>query len=227
MLRVAKIALIVAITLGLHQVVLASGSKAPTGGGGDSAFQSPAEMAKQAYNNGISHKDKGRKLEEQLEKQTFKDAKEQQKATAKVQDEYAKALKDFTKAAKLDATMFQAVNGMGYAYRKTGEPTKSLEAYDKALQMAPGFPDAIEYRGEAYLALGRVDDAKQAYLSLFSKDRTQADVLIRAMSAWVAKQPTGVDATTLASFDAWVKERAKVATTTSDMGLSNNHSIWK
>ena len=227
MLRVAKVTLIFAITLGLHQVVSASGSKAPTGGGADSVPQSPAEMAKQAYNSGISHKDKGRKLEEQFAKQTFKDAKEQEKATAKVKNEFVKALKDFTKAAQLDATMFQAVNGMGYAYRKTGEPTKSLEAYDKALQMAPGFPDAIEYRGEAYLALGRVDDAKQAYLSLFSKDRTQADVLIKAMAAWVAKQPTGVDAATLASFDAWVKERAKVATTTSDMGLSNNHSIWK
>jgi hypothetical protein len=41
---------------------------------------------------------------------------------------------------------------MGFALRKTGEPVKALEMYDKALALAPGFPDALEYRGEAYLA---------------------------------------------------------------------------
>ena len=64
--------------------------------------------------------------------------------------------------------MPQAYNGMGYSYRKLGDYTKALENYDRALQLAPKFPDAIEYRGEAYLALNRLDDAKQAYLTLFA-----------------------------------------------------------
>ena len=62
---------------------------------------------------------------------------------------------------------------MGFAYRKTGDYAKALEMYDKALALQPGFPDAIEYRGEAYLALNRIDDAKQAYLEC-SASRPQA-----------------------------------------------------
>ena len=85
---------------------------------------------------------------------------------------------------------------MGFAYRKTGDYAKALEMYDKALALQPGFPDAIEYRGEAYLGLNRIDDAKQAYLELFASDRKQADILMKAMTDWVAERhtdPAGVD----------------------------------
>jgi tetratricopeptide (TPR) repeat protein len=58
----------------------------------------------------------------------------------------------------------------------------------KALQMAPGFPEALEYRAEPYLALNRVDEAKNAYLELFASDRKQAAILIRALRDWVEKR---------------------------------------
>ena len=92
---------------------------------------------------------------------------------------------------------------MGYAYRKTGDYAKALEMYDRAISMAPGFyPEAVEYRGEAYLSLNRVDDARKAYLDLFAADRKQADALMAAMKTWVTARranPAGVDA---ASIDA-------------------------
>ena len=116
---------------------------------------------------------------------------------------------------------------MGYTLRKTGDAAKALEMYDKALQMAPGFPDAIEYRGEAYLALGRVDDAKASYLTLFAKDRTQADLLMAAMKAFVAKPAAGVDPAAVTALDGWIKERTKIATVTADMGLRSNRTVWK
>jgi Tfp pilus assembly protein PilF len=146
---------------------------------------------------------------------------------AKIKDEFTSALKDFKKAAELDPSLAQAYNGMGYAYRKTGDATQALAMYDKALEMAPGFPDAIEYRGEAYLALGRVDDTKQAYLKLVATDRPQADLLMKAMAAWVANPPAGFDPEVLSAFTAWINERAKLGSVTADMGLRSNQTVWK
>jgi tetratricopeptide (TPR) repeat protein len=113
--------------------------------------------------------------------------------------------------------------------RKTGDYAGALENYDKALKLAPGFPDAIEYRGEAFLALNRIDDAKQSYLSLFATDRTQADQLLKAMNAWVAKHQADatVDPGVVSSLDSWIKERAKLSSLTADMGLRNHQSVWK
>ena len=157
----------------------------------------------------------------------FRNAKDEEKALSKIKDEYSKGLKDFKKAAEQDPTLYQAFNGMGFTLRKTGDAAQALAMYDKALQMAPGFPDAMEYRGEAYLALGRVEDAKQSYLQLFAKDRTQADVLMAAMKSFVTKPAASMDPAAVAALDTWIKERAKIAQVTNDMGLRSNRSVWK
>ena len=51
----------------------------------------------------------------------------------------------------------------------------------KALELKPGYPEALEYRGEAFLALNRISDAQQAYLDLFAANRGLADKLLSAM----------------------------------------------
>jgi tetratricopeptide (TPR) repeat protein len=176
----------------------------------------PEEMARDAYNSGIRHKDNGLKTE----------AKNPQKARS----EYEKALKDFQRATELVPNLFQAYNGMGFAYRKTGDYEKALEMYGTALQMAPGFPDAIEYRGEAYLALNRIDDAKQAYMELFASDRKQADTLMKTMGDWLTQrkvEPAGVDPAALTAFEGWMKERAALAGQTVSMGLTPSHTAWQ
>ena len=120
--------------------------------------------------------------------------------------------------------MYQAYNGMGFSYRKTGDYTKALEMYDRALQLKPGFPDAIEYRGEAYLGLNRIDDAKQAYLEILAADRKQADTLMAAMQTWIEQKkaaPAGVDPAAVSGLETWVKERAELAKDTVAMGLSH------
>jgi tetratricopeptide (TPR) repeat protein len=231
MSRVFAVVLVVAAAAAIQQAsVGANGSSmpsAPTGGGSSSMpVVTPEQLAAQAYNSGISHKNKGLKLEADAEKAT----KDKEKILGKAKDEYGKALKDFKKALDLKPDAFQAFNGMGFALRKTGEPVKALEMYDKALALAPGFPDALEYRGEAYLALSRIDDAKAAYLELFAKDRDQAAQLMKAMTDWVAKRqadPAGVDPAAVTAFDTWIKERAKVAALTVNMSLASNHSIWR
>ena len=98
------------------------------------------------------------------------------------------------------------------------------------MQLAPNFPDAIEYRGEAYLALNRLDDAKQSYLTLFAMDRKQADSLMTAMKDYVAKKkadPAGVDAAALSAFESWINERAGVAEQTKLMAFNAHHGSWR
>jgi tetratricopeptide (TPR) repeat protein len=227
MRRQVVFGLIFTMALGAGATALANGG-AVSGASAPSASmpeRTPEQLARDAYNSGIGHRDKGDKLEAQ----TGRDAKERAKNLDKARDEYARALKDFQKAADLLPTFYQAYNGLGYASRKTGDYATALKMYDKALALAPGFPDAIEYRGVAYLKLNRVDDAKQAYLDLFGKDRKQADDLLKAMAEWVTERKAdaaGVDAKVVTDLDGWIQERSKLASTTSAMALTAHQSIW-
>lgn len=230
MSRSLTLAVVLATGVGLYQVgAAANGSSVPDSTSGPSMAdnsRTPEDMAREAYNSGIDHRDKGRKLEDQAATQP----KDADKNLQKAKDEYTKALKDFQRASDLNPALYQAYNGMGYAYRKTGDYVKALQNYDMALKLAPGFPDAVEYRGEAYLGLNRIDDAKQAYMTLFASDRKQADALLKAMTDWVAKHQTsaaGTDPAAVSAFSDWIKERAQIASTTVAMALNGNRSIWK
>ena len=50
---------------------------------------------------------------------------------------------------------------LGYAHRKLKQYDASLAAYDRALARNPRNRSALEYLGEAYLELGRPEDAKR------------------------------------------------------------------
>lgn len=50
---------------------------------------------------------------------------------------------------------------MGYATRKSGDPNGSLRYYNQALSLDPKHIGAHEYIGEAYLMLGRPQEAEQ------------------------------------------------------------------
>jgi tetratricopeptide (TPR) repeat protein len=229
--RQAVFLFFVAIAVGIaHVALFANGSSAPAGpSAGSSSLPSmtPEERAIEAYRNGDNHRVKGRKLEDEAAAKKGSDA---DKATAKARSEFEKSLKDFTNAAKLNPKLFQAYNGMGYAYRKTGDYVKALEMYDQAITMAPGFfPEAVEYRAEAYLALNRLDDARQAYLDLFAADRKQADILMAAMKNWVATRradAAGVAPEAVSEFEKWIGEREGMAKQTRLMGVSNRYSGW-
>ena len=226
MRRMWKAGVLLAVTVAWYQVGAgASGSSIPApsspSSGPSAPMMSPEEMARGSYNSGIDHKDKGLKLELKAATET---AKDQSKDLSKAKSEYEKALKDFKRAADLVPGLYQAYNGMGFAYRKTGDYAKALEMYDKALALKPGFPDAIEYRGEAYLGLNRVDDAKQAYLEILAADRKQADTLMAAMQKWIADKktnPAGVDPAVVSGLETWLKERGEIAKETMAMGMSH------
>ena len=78
--------------------------------------------------------------------------------------------------------------------------------------------------------MNRLDDAKQAYLTLFAMDRKQADSLMAAMKDYVAQKktdPAGVDAAALTAFESWMNERAGVAEQTKLMAFNAHHGSWR
>jgi tetratricopeptide (TPR) repeat protein len=125
---------------------------------------------------------------------------------------YTTARAKFDEATKADPNLAQAWNGLGYSNRKLGDYKTALAAYDKAIELRMGYPEATEYRGEAYLALNRTEDAKQAYLDLFSSNRELAGKLLESMKAWIASPGKNKD--DAADLNEFVQERAKIAAQT-------------
>ncbi|MEY2854809.1 MAG: Tetratricopeptide repeat [Pseudomonadota bacterium] len=145
---------------------------------------------------------------------------------------YAESRTKMELAVKADPSLKEGWNLVGYTSRRLGDYTHSLEAYEKALALDPKYPEAIEYRAEAYLALNRLEDAKTSYLALFAAAPVQAAVLLDSMKAWVATNrspPAGVSATDLSAFAAWVEERSGVAQKTASLrpGLAAPARDWR
>src|SRR3954470_24173947 len=146
MVRMLKTSLLIAAAVGVvHVGILANGSSAPSApaGGGMSgmATMTPEERAIAAYRSGDEHRVKGKKFEEEAGTKKGADI---EKTLAKAKGEYQRSLKDYTTAAKLDPKLAPAYNGMGFAYRKTGDYAKALEMYDQAIELAKPkvFPEA-------------------------------------------------------------------------------------
>ena len=102
-------------------------------------------------------------------------------------------------------------SSLGYAYRKVGEYAQALKAYDRALVLDPNYTEAIEYRAEAYLGLGRLDEAKAAYEKLFLRDPERAAQLLVACVKWAAAPAEGVDGEALTAFKGWLAAKEETA----------------
>ena len=141
---------------------------------------------------------------------------------------FKRALREYKKAARADKKFHHAYNGIGFCQRMLGDYEAALEAYDKALAIEPGFSPAIEYRGEAYLRLGRLDDAKAAYMELFSSQRKLADLLMRKMNVWLDSQKVGATGndSVLASFREWVDKRSEIAEQTATLVPGEAGAHW-
>ena len=147
------------------------------------------------------------------------------KLPADAKTAYTKARAKFGEATKADPKLAQAWNGLGYSSRKLGDYKSALAAYDKALELHAGYPEATEYRGEAYLGLNRVEDAKQAYLDLFAANRVLADKLLGAMKRWIGTQKSGSPAA--ADLASWVEERSKIAAQTASLTREGTAAGWR
>jgi len=207
--------LVLLVAVSLTGVAFAGGGaskmkeeKAPSQG----AAVSPEQQAVQFYNIGIASRDKAWKLEKKLAAAT--DEKEKGKLGNKIAKSFRGAAASFERAVSKNPMMFEAHSDLGYCLRKQGDFEAALAAYDQALSIQPRYAEAIEYRAEAYLALNRLDDAKQAYMDLFKGQSDQAPSLLEAMQRWVAERsedPMGAPAEQVEAFSTWVAERTEIA----------------
>lgn len=194
--------------LGPPAVWAAGGSSAPSVPPAPTAISMTPE---QYYNQGLKHRDKAWELEKKAAGEAGKAA---EKLLKKARKEYEKAVKAQRDAVRGDALMHQAHSSLGYALRKIGDYDESIAAYDRALSLAPDYTEAIEYRAEAHLGLGRLEEAKEAYLILMREDQARADELMTAMKKWLDAQESSdssVSADDLEAFAIWVEERADIA----------------
>jgi len=204
-------ALLAALFLTVPAVALAAGSSPmPTNPPAEPETpKTPEEEAVEHFNYGLSYVDKAEKL---LDKEAKND-KERAKSESKARKSWENAIDEFRRATEKNPEFHQAFGSLGYALRKTGDYDASLVAYDRALALEPGYAEAVEYRGEAYLGLDRLDDAKEAYMQLFSEDRALADQLLDAMKVYVdeRRQQGSGDTAALDAFADWVSEREEIA----------------
>lgn len=75
--------------------------------------------------------------------------------------DYRGALPLLQQVVAKDSKNADAYNLLGFATRSSGDPNGSLQYYQYALSLDPRHLGAHEYIGEAYLMLGRLQEAEQ------------------------------------------------------------------
>jgi tetratricopeptide (TPR) repeat protein len=189
--------------------------------------QTPEEKAKDLYNSGVRDIKKADKYQAAATEQS--DARKKEKALHEAQEYYTSALARFQQATQNDPRMPEAWNYVGYTSRKLGNYDAALSAYGQALTLRPGYADALEYRGEAFLGLNRVTDAQQAYLDLFAGNRALADKLLAAMRSWLEAQRSSAsaDANAVSELDKWIQERSSIAAQTASLTREGAGLSWR
>jgi Flp pilus assembly protein TadD len=103
--------------------------------------------------------------------------------------DYTAALARLEKAVEENARDANALNYMGYSYRKLKQYDQALVAYQKALAIDPEHRGANEYLGELYLQTGDLAKAKERLKVLDSAcffGCKAYDVLKKAIAAYEA-----------------------------------------
>lgn len=142
---------------------------------------------------------------------------------------YGKAHAEFLEATRKDPGLPQAWNNLGYTARQTGHYEDALAAYARALALKPNYPQALEYRGVAYLHMYRLQQARQAYMDLFVNDRAVAKDFLGVMKRWVAAERgrSGPHAAAVASLAKWVAARSRISAQTASLTRAGTAASWR
>jgi tetratricopeptide (TPR) repeat protein len=138
----------------------------------------------------------------------------------KMGDAYDRALDQFTEALSNNGDMVDAWNNVGFIHLRLGAYREAVDDYNHTLALKPDLSEAILHRGEAYLGVDRLDDAKAAYMDLFNHERPLADQLLATMQKWMSNHradANGMRAADLDAFDKWLQERDGIAKQTASL----------
>ena len=167
------------------------------------ALASDGEMTSRLhYNVGFERFELAKRLE--MQGASLKGAVAKQNETEMLQA-LREARDKFRAATAANPAMKEAWNMVGYTSRRLGDYQESLSAYDKALALAPDYPEAIEYRAELFVLTGKFEEAMAAYAQLQKSSPSYADVLKQSMQDWAKrKDAPGSNAPGRDAFVAWV-----------------------
>ncbi len=210
--------------LSIHQEVSASGSSS-SASIPQKTIMSPEQKAVEGYNRGLRYRDKAWKLEKKAGDAT---GREKAKLESKVDGYFKKAARSFELALESMPDFYEAYGSLGYALRRQGEYAAALESYNRALSINPNYPEAIEYRAEAYLGLNRPQDAQSEYSRLLILSPEHAGELLEAINTWVEDRQAnnqGLDPDVLTGVASWAQERQQVARTTVSQ-ISQKSNSW-
>jgi tetratricopeptide (TPR) repeat protein len=104
--------------------------------------------------------------------------------------DYKAAIESLDKALEADSRNADALNYMGYSYRKLGQHEKAIQYYLQALSVDPRHKGALEYLGEAYLETGQLAKAESnlgALASVCNSDCDEYRELKKAVDAYKAR----------------------------------------
>jgi tetratricopeptide (TPR) repeat protein len=175
----------------------------------------PDKAAAKAYATAMKSMAKAKDLEDTIAKTT--DPDKRGNAQQKLDDTYGRALEWFTEVLRNKSDMYDAWNKIGFIHLHFGAYRESIDDYNHALALKPDLLEAIEHRGEAYMGVDHLDEAKAAYMDLFFHDRPRADQMMNTMQAWLQSHrasANGVRAADIDAFDKWLQEREGIAKTT-------------
>ena len=178
----------------------------------------PDTAAKKAYAAGMKSLTKAK--EQQAAAANAPNEDKKNAALEKMNDDYGRALDQFTEALSNSGDMYEAWNNVGYIHLRLGAYAESVDDYDHTLKLKPDLLEAIEHRAEAYVAIDRLEEAQSAYMDLFNHDRKLADELMLTMQKWMADHrtdPHGMRASDIAAFDKWLQERDGIAKQTASL----------
>ena len=180
--------------------------------GNKSSARGPERFAERDYNRGLRRRDSA--LKHEARAISASSEKKRDKQLSKAVKDWSAAEKYYRAAIKQLPKYYQAHSSLGYTLRKLGRYDKAIASYDLALKLKPGYPEALEYRAEAYLALGRFEDASHSYTRLRTLDREKAGQLLSAMEVWLeahetsAADGTSISPETVAWLRGWVEEQS-------------------
>ena len=175
----------------------------------------PDKAAAKAYSAALKSMAKAHELEDTIAKSADPDKKA--KAASKLDDTYGRALEQFTEVLRNKNDMYDPWNQIGFIHLHFGAYREAIDDYNHALALKPDLPEAIQHRGEAYMGVDHLDDAKAAYMDLFFHARPQADQMMLIMQAWLQSHrasANGMRPADIDAFDKWLQEREGIAKTT-------------
>jgi tetratricopeptide (TPR) repeat protein len=115
--------------------------------------------------------------------------------TGNAEKKFRRALERGQRATEIDTTYYQAWNLVGYASRKLKDYDRALASYERCLRLKSDYAPAREYLGEAYLELGRIDDARQQLAALEKLDSEEdTRTLSTAIADWEKAHPSTASA---------------------------------